>query len=217
MNRFAWDFRRDPIPGVPNVFVNGGYGGASVAPGNYKIRLTADGEVVETEAVVLPDPRLKVSMDDFAQQQQLLTQIDDVLLDIHHNVNRMRKVKGQVKAFNKSLKDTPNADTLIQVGKGIMENITNWEENLIQPNQKTFQDVINFPNQLNSHFLNLKSKIDTHDPRPTAGVKLRLKELLVEWEEHKTTLDRIINQDVKAFNDLYHTLKIPVLVIPKED
>ncbi|MFK7978971.1 MAG: glycosyl hydrolase, partial [Saprospiraceae bacterium] len=216
VNRVAWNFKRNSIPGVPNVFVTGGYGGSSVAPGNYKIRLTANGEMVETEATVLPDPRLKVSTNDFAQQQQLLTQIDEVLLEMHQNVNRMRKVKGQVKALNKTLVDTPNADTLRTKGKGILKNIKNWEENLIQPNQKTFQDVINFPNQLNAHFMNLKSKIDTHDPRPTAGVKLRLKELLAEWATHKATLDQIINQDVKGYNELYHSLKIPVLVIPKE-
>lgn len=216
VNRVGWNFRRNSIPGVPNVFVNGGYGGSSVAPGNYTIKLTVGEEVLETEAVILPDPRLKVSKEDFAQQQQLLTQIDDVLLDIHQSVNRMQKVKGQVKGLNKSLKNVSNADTLMTKGKGIIEAITTWEENLIQPNQKTFQDVINFPNQLNSHFMNLKSKIDTHDPRPTAGVKLRLKELLAEWGTHKATLDKIINQDVKGYNDLYHSLKIPVLVIPKK-
>ena len=216
VNRVAWNMRRNSIPGVPKVFVNGGYGGSSVAPGNYKIRLTAADEVVETEAIVLPDPRLKVSSEDFAQQQQLLTQIDAALLDIHENVNRMRKVKGQVKGLNKTLKDTPSADTLMTIGKGILKSITTWEENLIQPNQKTFQDVINFPNQLNSHFMNLKSKIDTHDPRPTAGVKLRLKELLSEWATHKATLNSLIDKDVKGYNELYHSLKIPVLVIPKE-
>ena len=76
--------------------------------------------------------------------------------------------------------------------------------------------MINFPNQLNSHFMNLKNKIDTHDPRPTAGVQLRLTELLGEWVTHKGTLNNIIDKDVKGYNDLYHTLKIPVLVIPKE-
>jgi len=43
-----------------------------------------------------------------------------------------------------------------------------------------------------------------------------LNELLGEWATHKATLDNLINQDVKGYNDLYHSLKIPVLVIPKE-
>ncbi len=216
INRFAWNFRRNSIPGVPNVFVNGGYGGSSVAPGDYKISLNIDGKVTTVDAKVLPDPRLKdVTAQDFADQQALLTQIDDALLDMHKGVNRMRKVKKQVNALNENLKGIEDADTLINKGKMVLESITNWENNLIQPNQKTFQDVINFPNQLNSHFMNLKSKIDSHDPRPTAGVKNRLSELMGEWATHKKTLEKIINEEVSAFNDLYDALKIPALVIPE--
>jgi len=216
VNRFAWNFRRNSIPGVPNVFVNGGYGGSSVAPGDYKVSLTVDGKVTTVDATVLPDPRLKeVTAQDFAAQQQLLTQIDDALLDMHQSVNRMRKVKKQVTALQENLKGIEDADTLMTKGKMVLESITNWENNLIQPNQKTFQDVINFPNQLNSHFMNLKSKIDSHDPRPTAGVKNRLSELMGEWATHKKTLEDIINGEVSEFNDLYDALKIPALVIPK--
>ena len=87
---------------------------------------------------------------------------------------------------------------------------------LIQPNQKTFQDVINFPNQLNAHFMNLKRKIDSHDPRPTKGVQTRLKDLMAEWSAHQATLEAIINKDVQQYNDLFRALKVPVLVVPKE-
>ncbi len=216
INRFAWDFKRNSIPGIQNVFVNGGYSGSSVAPGTYKIRLTVNDEVVTTEATLLKDPRLiEVSQKDFTAQQALLTQIDEHLLDIHNSVNRMRKVKKQIKALQSTFDGQEETDSLSVVGNNILKSISTWENELIQPNQKTFQDVINFPNQLNSHFMNLKSKIDTHDPRPTAGVKLRLKELNDEWANQKAVLDKIINMEVKGFNDLYHQLKIPALVIPK--
>ena len=75
--------------------------------------------------------------------------------------------------------------------------------------------MINFPNQLNAHFMNLKSKIDSHDPRPTNGVKNRLTELMGEWATHKKNLESIIKDEVQVFNDLYEELKIPALVIPK--
>ena len=214
INRFNWDLRRERMPGIPTIFVNGSYNGSSLAPGDYKLRLTVDEEVVETNAIIIPDPRLKVSEKDFAAQQMILTQIDDAILDIHQSVNRMRKVKSQVKAIHKTLKGMEGLDTLITVGKSVLKRITNWENNLIQPNQKTFQDVINFPNQLNSHFMNLKGKVDAHDPRPTEGVKVRLKELLSEWAIHKTNLDAIINGEVKTFNELFAGLKVPALVIP---
>lgn len=216
VNRVAWDFRRNSIPGIANVFVNGGYGGSSGAPGGYKARLTVNGKVTEVDITLKADPRLKgVTQQDFLAQQKLLTQIDDALLEMHQSVNRMRKVKKQVKALKENLKGIEDADTLMTKGEMVLESITNWENKLIQPNQKTFQDVINFPNQLNAHFMNLKSKIDSHDPRPTAGVKNRLTELMGEWATHKKTLENIITGDVSAFNDLYDALKIPALVIPE--
>ena len=216
VNRFAWDFRRNSIPGVANVFVNGGYGGSSVAPGPYKIRLTVNEETQTKEVILLKDPRLvEVSQKDFTEQQALLTQIDDNLLDIHRSVNNMRKVKKQIKSLQSSLKGQEGVDTLVTVGKNLIKSIGEWENKLIQPNQKTFQDVINFPNQLNAHFMNLKGKIDSHDPRPTAGVKLRLKELNDEWASNKAVLEGIISKEVKGYNDLYHKLKLPALVIPK--
>ncbi len=40
-----------------------------------------------------------------------------------------------------------------------MKSIVDWENNLIQPKQKTFQDVINFENKLNAEFNMLRSKV----------------------------------------------------------
>ena len=216
LNRFNWDFRKEAVPGVPNVFVNGSYAGSSVAPGNYALRLTVNEQSVETTAQIIPDPRLKATAADFEAQQAVLNQLDESITDIHQSVNKMRAVKTQVKNINKVLKNQEGTDTLMTVGKSVLKNITDWENNLIQPQQKTFQDVINFPNQLNAHFMNLKSKVDTHDPRLTEGVKIRLKELLAEWANHKAALNKIINEDVKAFNDLFSQLKIPALVVPEK-
>jgi len=121
VNRFAWDFRRNSIPGVANVFVNGSYGGSSVAPGPYKIRLTVNEDIQTKEVILLKDPRLvDISQRDFTEQQALLTQIDDNLLDIHRSVNNMRKVKKQIKSLQSSLKGQEGVDSLITVGKNLI-------------------------------------------------------------------------------------------------
>ncbi len=216
ISRIAWDLRTMPTPGVQGVFVNGTYNGAMVAPGKYTLRLTADGTVSETTATVTPDPRVKALPEDFAEQQVALKQIDAIIIEMHESVNRMRKVKDQVGNLNKLLKEMEGVDTLMHAGKAIATKISDWEDFLIQKNQKTFQDVINFPNRLNSDFMNLKGKIDQHDPRMTMGAKQRLNDLLVEWNTHKATLEDIVSNDVNAFNQLFAELKTPVLVIPKK-
>ena len=60
----------------------------------------------------------------------------------------------------KLLKENDDAKDLLDKGKELIKRITTWEENLIQPKQKTFQDVINFNNKLNSQLMHLKGFID---------------------------------------------------------
>ena len=216
INRFAWDLRTASTPGVQGVFVNGTYQGAMVAPGTYTLRLTANGQVSETKATIIPDPRLDASPADYAAQQAIVQQIDAAVIEVHQSVNRMRKVKKQVNNLNSLLKEMEGVDSLQQAGKAVAQKISDWEEALIQRDQKTFQDVINFPNRLNSHFMNLKRKVDAHDPRVTKGAQQRLADLQAQWAQHKATLDSIINTDVAGFNQLFKEMNVPALILPKE-
>ena len=42
---------------------------------------------------------------------------------------------------------------LIEMAKKITFKIDEWEQNLIQPKQKTFQDVINYHNKLKAQII----------------------------------------------------------------
>jgi len=216
VNRFAWDMRSHPTPAVKGVFVNGTYNGAMVVPGTYQLKLTAGENVSTATATIIPDPRLSATPADYTAQQGLLMQIDDAVIDIHETVNKMRKVKKQVTNYKTLLKEVEGVDTLLHQGTAIVEKIETLENSLIQPKQKTFQDVINFPNQLNSHFMNLKGKIDSHDPQLTEGVQIRFNDLMKEWATAKKSYQEILDIDIAKFNELYRTLKVPALVIPEE-
>lgn len=52
-----------------------------------------------------------------------------------------------------------------------------------------------------------------HDPRLTEGSKTKYEELLNEWMKQKNTLDKIINEDLKAYNDLYKQMNLPALIL----
>ena len=143
-----------------------------------------------------------------------MNQIDSALLDIHQSVNRLRAVKTQLNGKLDLLEKMENVDDLLEKGKEAKKAIKNWEETLIQPKQKTLQDVINFRNQLNSELLNLRSGIDSHDPRPTTGQKERLQELLQEWNKMRNDMNRVIREEVGGFNKLYESKKLPALILP---
>ena len=213
LNRYAWDFRRNTIPNVPKVFVMGDYRGHVVAPGNYEIRLILAEDSMTVPCKVMPDPRLKVGSADFEAQQELLLGIEESIISIHKGVNAMRNAKGQVTRIMANLKNVEGTEALLDTGKALIKKISIWEQNLIQPKQKTFQDVINFPNQLNAELLNLKARVDTHDPRPTAGAKQRLADLQAEWKRYQDEMKQLIEVDLKAFNDLYRELELPAVIL----
>lgn len=212
-NRFTWDFSKEQIPSIDKVFVFGDYKGASVAPGVYVLRLRLESETAETEAVVLPNPKIDGTPADYAEQQQVLNQIENAIYAMHEAVNQMRSAKSQLKSYGKLLKENENASELLKIGDSLMKRIKTWKENLIQPQQKTFQDVINFHNQLNADFMHLKGFVDTAEPKVTKGAKERLRDLLAQWKTFENEKNSIVNTEMAKYNELYSTLKLPAILL----
>ena len=212
-NRFTWNFNRDDLPGIENVFVHGGHTGASVSPGNYTLRLTLGDDVSETTVTILKDPNVKATEADYNEQQAIMEQIESAIRDIHESVNDMRSAKAQLKGYSKLLKENDKAKELLGDGKEMIDRINTWERNLIQPDQKTFQDVINFNNKLNSQLLHLKGYIEAADPKVTKGAKERLTDLLKDWKVYQDERDSIIKTEMTAYNKLYKDLGLPAIIM----
>ena len=216
VNRFTWDFRRAPLPSIHKVFIFGGLAGSRVAPGKYTLRMTLGDIVSETEATILPNPKVLSSAKDFVAQQKMLVSIENTVKEMHESVNQMRSAKTQLSHYAKLLKDSKNADSLLEKGKELTKRINSWEENLIQAKQKTFQDVINFNNKLNAQLIQLKSYIDQANPKVTNGAKERFDDLMNDWQVYKNERDTIINTEMQAYNSLFKTLAIPALILDEK-
>ena len=216
LNRTHWDMRRETLPSVEGVFVRGDHRGHTVAPGIYTLRLKSGDQISETSCELVADPRLDFSKTDYEKQQAMLMQIETAVKDIHESVNRLRNVKDQLGARLSLLNKMNDVQELLDKGEEVEASIKAWEEQLIQPNSRTFQDVINFKNQLNTELLVIKDVLDGYDPRPTSGAEIRLSETIESWDELKNEMERIIREDVGGFNDLYETKKLPALILPKK-
>lgn len=212
-NRFTWDFGRASLPAVDNVFVYGNYNGASVGPGTYTLRLTMDTNTSETSVTILPNPKIQATADDFEEQQSVLAQIENTIKNIHESVNQMRAAKKQLAAYAKLLENNIDAKPLLEKGKVLKTRIDTWEKNLIQPEQKTFQDVINYNNQLNAELMNLKDYVDAAEPKVTKGAKERLQDLLSEWKAYEQERNAIVNTEMAAYNQLFKALELPALIL----
>jgi photosystem II stability/assembly factor-like uncharacterized protein len=212
-NRTHWDFRREQLPSVDKVFVYGSYEGSLVAPGMYSAKLTYGEEVKKVDIEILPNPNMNYSAADFEAQQNLLVKIEKDIKKIHSSVSEMRDVQDQLNHYLKILNGKEEYNVIYDQALAIKKRLNEWETKLIQPNQKTFQDVINFNNMLNAQFMHLKAFIDADDPELTQGAKKRYKDLIVIWSKYKTELDQIIDNDFKAFEKNYLEAQVPLIMV----
>lgn len=216
INQFVWDFRTETSPGVPGVFVYGDHRGYQVAPGTYRIKMSFQGQTDEMNAEILPDPRSSFSKQAWSEQQALLGKISTYIADIHQSVNAMRKLKKQIEGYNESLKAMTGSDELIQQGKGLISKMEKWESNLVEGRSQNGQDVINWPNRLNADFFDLRSGMDTADPRVTQGAKDRFADLEKEWKMHEKSMQDLLQQDVAAYNAAFVSKQVPALIFPQK-
>ncbi len=213
INRFTWDFRRETIPAVDKVFTYGSFNGSRVAPGDYSIRMILDEDTVSTSVKILPNPNLKTTEEDFNDQQNFLKEIAGIVTEMHESVTMMRSAKSQLGSYQKLLEGRDEAKTLLDTANSLIKKIDKWESELVQPKQKTFQDVINFGNRLNAELMNLKNYADGADPKVTSGARKRLDDLKKQWEEFRSGLKDLIEVELKVFNDLYEQADLPAVIL----
>ncbi len=213
VNRFTWDFRRATVPAVEKVFIMGDYRGAVVPPGSYTLRLVSENDSSETEVTILSIPTNEATPSDFNSQYAFQIEIENILIEIHESVSTMRSAKKQLTQYQNLLADNEAASALVDTAKSIVSQIDDWETELIQPKQETFQDVINFNNQLSAHLMYLKGYVGSTDPIITNGAKERLSDLKSEWSSYANRRDQIIDEDFEAFNSLYRSLNLPAIIM----
>lgn len=212
VNRFIWDMHRTSLPGVKGVYVQGDYRGALVAPEEYSIELLKGKRRVATTCQILPDPRIHATKEDYQNQELVTVSIDETVREMHQMVINMSTLKEQLDFLNKYLERIPDTENLVNLGNEISFRITKWEALLIQPNQKTQQDIVNYPSALNAELLALRARVDGNDPVVTSGAKKRLNDLLKQWDAAKDEISLILERDVAHFNKVYRKKGIPALV-----
>ncbi|MDX1476338.1 MAG: hypothetical protein R3301_01485 [Saprospiraceae bacterium] len=98
VQRLDWDLSRD-APRAPNVSRPDGpryYRGKAVLPGTYSISFSCQGHHAETRVTVLPDPRLKRSMEE-------MTAKDQVIRQHYAQVEAMTAIADEIRSIEKAL------------------------------------------------------------------------------------------------------------------
>ena len=215
LNRFAWNLRRQGMPTIDNVYIEGSYAGRKIVPGTYAVTLTADGAQRSTTLLLKADPRINASAADFAAQDELLAKLEQDVTDIHVAVTRMRGLSKQIKDMVKLVEQDNAKSDVVSMGNAIVKKMSVWEEKLIQPKSQAYDDVINFVNKLSANIIFVHGEVNSTTPYVTAGQKSRYAELHAEWLVYKKEMEELLNKDVAELNAKCKALAVANVILPE--
>ncbi|HAA21759.1 MAG TPA: glycosyl hydrolase [Cytophagales bacterium] len=217
MHKLVWNFRGDDYD-TPRTFLWQGQQGPLVTPGKYQVRLTYGEEVVnEYGFEVMADPRLDIPMRAYQDQANLIGEIQGTLEEVYAAVMDLRSVREQLKQFNERLgADTTQAE-LSDHADSLVQYLNELEGVLVQNKQETFQDVINFPNQLNIHLMDLQNTLDGAVPPVTGGQRQRWADLQSEWADYQEQLTVFWEEMLPNFNQEMQKATVPYIAPAPRD
>jgi photosystem II stability/assembly factor-like uncharacterized protein len=206
-NRFTWDLR---YPGA-TVFEGmvlwsaRAEAGPAAPPGNYQVRLTANGQTQIQTFAINRDPRLtNVSDADLAEQFSLAMKVRDKTSEANEMVILIREIKKQIKDRSEKAKDQAVSDA----GESLAKKLSAIEEGVYQVRNQSNQDPLNFPIKLNNQIAALRRSIETGDGRPTAQSYVVFKELAAQLDALHLKLNEMVKSDLAQLNKVLADRKL---------
>jgi photosystem II stability/assembly factor-like uncharacterized protein len=216
LNAFSWDLRYPPASKFEGLVLWGGeLEGPRAVPGRYEVRLAAAGRTLVRPFEVRKDPRLATTDEDFALQFSLLRRIRDQLAAAHDGIVRLRAVREQAREAAGRAKGTPAEKAVAGAAEALAGELTAIEETLYQTKNRASQDPLNYPIRLNNKLAALASTVASADARPTEQAHAVHRELSALLDAQLATLERVLAEDVPAFNRLMREGDVPAVRLPK--
>lgn len=218
LNRFLWNMRYPDASKVDNDASMDEFeralAGPVVVPGEYQVRLTADGTTYTADFETRLDPRASVPQADLEAQFALLTKVGAKISETHDAINRIRAIRGQVESWEKRASDDRTARPVVKAAAKLRRELSSIEEELIQTKAVSRQDTLNFPIKLNAKLGGLAAAIATGDAKPTRGMHDVFADLSRRIDAQLARLERTMKGEVRAFEALARRSRIPVIGLP---
>jgi photosystem II stability/assembly factor-like uncharacterized protein len=206
-NRFIWDLRYPGSTLFPGIVVRGASPGVGpvAPPGEYQVRLTANGQTLTRPLVIRRDLRLtNVTDADLEEQFRLAIQIRDRTSQANETVIRIRAIKDQLDKRAASGKDPG----LVNAAEALKTKLSQIEEEIYQVRNRSPRDTLNYPIKLNNQLAMLETWVETGDSRPTAQDYTVFEELSALLAQILARSDQALTTDLKKLNDSLTALQL---------
>jgi len=198
LNHVSWDLKTDPAPAFPGMILWGVRTmGATVPPGTYTVRLTADGASQTTQLEVRANPWMTdATVADMQEQYAFAVEIQAKVREANSAVIAIRRVKSQL---NERLEQSDDR-ALARAGERLVTNASEVEADVYQVRNESGQDPLNFPIKVNNRLANLLSMVENGDGAPNAGMREVFGIMAEQLAGYTTRLNEVWESDLAAVN-----------------
>ncbi|MHB8095027.1 MAG: WD40/YVTN/BNR-like repeat-containing protein [Candidatus Aminicenantales bacterium] len=203
LNRAVWNLRQDPVAGFSEVqdemWFNPRVDGPRVLPGTYKVRLTVPGTTVEESFEVRPDPRIRISPEDWAAYGLAVKRLARMQYSVNEALEKIRRVDGQIAGLEGRIADrairTRAADLRRELG-AIREEL--------KPDPR-FPEHLNLDNKI----LTLRQQVEDCTGKPTRAQSEWMETFDRQLGELLSRLEKAIGTDLGSLNERLREAGIP--------
>jgi len=171
--------------------------GPEALPGQYQVRLTADGQTQVVPAEIRLDPRVKgVSEADLQKRFELATRIDRKVGQANDAVLLIRGVRAQIDVV---LKRTDDPD-IRRSAEQLDQRLTAIEGHIYQTQLRSSQDPLNYPIMLNNKLAALAGVVEDGEAAPTEQSYTVFTDLSRRLDRELAALDQLLATELPVLN-----------------
>ena len=139
-----------------------------------------------------------------------------MITEAHQRIENLRALKKQIKNLLELADDEVAAPDWRKMGKRAIAQLNSVEELIIQNKAEASQDNINYPRVFSNHIGRLYSVVVNAQDEPTGGALERFEDLKKEFQNIVSAYDKVMQDEVSAFNALSDEKEVPRLILPEK-
>lgn len=219
VHRLAWDLAMTGPKRIKKAKVDSGNPavGPMIVPGKYTVRLTVDGKTVTTLLQVIPDPRVSLSEQDLAKQNEFTKSVGQDITRLAGIVERLRSIKEQIQTRDKLIERLPAAQPVLKAGKALVKKLDTLEAEFHNPKAEVVYDILAQKGgaKLYSQLGYVYEWLKDSDALPTQGMKEVAAELHGQLDTLEKDFKSLLAGDLQKLNEQAQKLSLPTILVPE--
>ena len=213
-NRFVWDLRAPGVRPIKNVVNDEGtYDGPMIVPGEYTVRLTADGTTRTQRFQVINDPRSRAMPGELAATWTYNSQVVAKINQLADQVRRIEAMQKQIADRESQSKGQPYATRISAAGGPLTARLEAIRAELADVHSQADQITLHYPVKLYNQLLNVNRMGQSFDRAPTEQSHAVFRDLSGKVDAQLDRLRALESGELTAFNAMMRELNVPAVTV----